>query len=53
MEREEEKILGGSEGEIRGLNDTVRNEDKNSNGHGGGKESADIAETIKSLQKEV
>ena len=53
MEGEEEEILGGSEGEIRGLHDTVGNEEVNSDGHGGQKESAKLEETVKSLQKEV
>lgn len=53
MEREEEEILSGSEGEIIGLHDTVGNEEINSDGHGEWKESAKLAETVKSLQKEV
>ena len=53
MEGEEEEIFGGSEGEMRGLNDTVGNEEINYNGHGERKESTKLAETVKSLQKEV
>ena len=53
MEGEEEEIFGGSEGEIRGLNDTFGNEEINSDGHGEQKESVKLAETVKSLHKEV
>ena len=53
MEREEEEILGGLEGEIRGLNDIIRNEEINSDGHGERKESAELAKNFKSFQKEV
>ena len=53
MERGEEEILGGSEGEIIGLHDTVENEEIIYYGHGEWKESTKLAETVKSLQKEV
>ena len=53
MEGEEEEILGGSEGELKGWDDTVGNEGMNSDGHVGRKEFAKLAETVKSLQKEV
>ena len=53
MEGGEEEIFGGSEGEMRGLNDTIGNEEINSDGHGEWKEFAKLVETVKSLQKEV
>lgn len=53
MEGGEEEIFGGSEGEMRGLNDTIGNEEINSDGHGERKAFAELSKTIKSLQKEV
>ena len=51
MEREEGELP--SDGELGGMNNTVRNEEMNSDGHGGRKETAKLADTVKSLQKEV
>jgi len=51
MEGEVEEIPGGLEGEIRGLNNIVRNAKINSNGHGGRRESIELDEIVKSLQK--
>lgn len=53
MEREAGEILIRSQGEIRGLNNSVGNEEINYDGHGGRKESAELAEIFKSLHKEV
>jgi len=53
MQREEGEFPGGSEGEIRGINDTVENAETNYDGHGERKQSAEIAKTVKSLWKEV
>ena len=47
MKREEGEIP--SDGEVGGMNDTVGNEEMNSDGHGGRKESAKLAEIVKSL----
>ena len=51
MDREE----GGlpSDEEVGRRNDTIGNEEMDSDGHIGRKESTNLAETIKSLQKEV
>jgi len=51
MEGEEGEFLYDSEGEIRGMNDTVRNAETNSDGHGGRRESVELDETVKILQK--
>ena len=51
MEGEEGQFPCDSEGEIRGMNDTVRNAEKNYNEHGVRRESAELAETIKSLER--
>jgi len=53
MEGGKEEFPCDSKGELRGLNDTVGNEEVNFDGHGERKESAELAETVKSLQKEV
>jgi len=53
MEGEEGKIPDGSEGEIRGMNVTIGNVETNSDWHGERKESMELAEMVKSLQKEV
>jgi len=53
MEGEEGEICGGSEGEVRGMDVTVGNAEMNSDGDGEIKESVELAETIKSFQKEV
>ncbi len=47
MEREEGELP--LDGEVGGMNDIVGNEEMNSNGHGGRKESAKLVETVKSL----
>ena len=49
MEGEEGEFPYDSKGEIRGLNDTIGNEEINSDGHGEQKESAELAETVKIL----
>ena len=49
MEREEGEIPIGSEGEMRGQNNSVGNTEINFDGHGERKESAELAETVKSL----
>jgi len=51
MEREEGEFP--SEEEVGRRNDHVGNKEMNSDGHVGRKESAKLAETVKSLQKEV
>ena len=51
MDREERKLP--SDEEVGRRNDTVGNKEMNSDGHVGRKESAKLAETVKSLQKEV
>ena len=51
MDREEGEIP--SDEEVGRRNDTVGNEEMDSDGHVGRKESAKLAETVKSLQKEV
>ena len=51
MEREEGELP--LDGEAGGMNDIVGNEEMNSDGHVGRKESTKLAETVKSLQKEV
>lgn len=49
MEREEGELP--SDEELGGMNNTVRNEEMNPDGHGGRKESTKLAEIVKSLQK--
>ena len=53
MKREEGEIPRGSEGEVRGMNVNIGNAETNSDGHGERKKSVELAETVKSLQKEV
>jgi len=51
MDREEGELP--SDEEVGRRNDHIRNEEMNSNGHVGRKESAKLAKIVKSLQKEV
>ena len=51
MDREEEELP--SDEEVGRRNYTIGNEEMDSDGHVGQKESATLVETVKSLQKEV
>ena len=51
MDREEGELP--SDEEVGRRNDTIGNEEMDSDGHVGRKESSKLAETVKSLQKEV
>ena len=53
MVREEGEIPIDSEGEARGMNVNIGNEETRSDGHGERKDSVELAETVRSLQREV
>ena len=53
MDKEEWDIPSGSEGEARGMNSSIGNDEKKSDGHGERKDLVELAETVRSLQKEV
>ncbi len=53
MDREEGEILSGLEGEARGVNISIGNEETKSNGHGERKYLVELVETVRSLQKEL